>query len=828
VKSQDQIDAWRQDANEDDNEGLEIISEAPEICNQPLEQLEKQLDGAVETVKTALDYAKAAAGRADLPAKQALDLENLFVAADEASADLLAGVEQDQPAETALAALGPAIVTIAGSVLDAETVAALLDLAVDIGAAVGLAVAVDAAAAALASGACYAAYYSDATLDFAKAEALNALANDPPDPNFTVIATPVVSTLSVQPLTGTSTGLSPQVVSDLNALLSNLEQQIALLRVIPTTINRVSGAVAAGNSTWQINQAHAAQQYASQLIPLINSATTLRSTLAADLQTSGVNFAFSPNDILQTQSLLKQNGFPAAVSSSLTQLGLSPAAQSAILASVLATSPAAVGTLGSGVFPQALIDPSLLESANTTISAFATLAAVPPSTSLTQSLNITIPGDYTASGIGLRGQTTGNIKISTIPAEATVVKALLYWGMLDDGEDSTINKMVFSGTPVVGTRVGSGPDTCWGRTNSFSYRADVTPYVSGNATYALTGVASGGNILAEGASLLVIYQLPGAQTKTVMLSDGNVSISSNGVSKATTTFSGFSASAPVSATTTFMVGDGQASQFGVTPVSFTGSLGTISLPGLFSSNDGLYWDTDVENVTAAVGASSSSDSTTITLAGDCLLWSAQAFSVTTSPITSSPVTATAAVVQANANGNTVVNGRGLAVSDAPTLQQQVQMIVQSRIIQDPSISAIQLVTQLVENFPSSILSPSQAADIINTVSSSVVLPSSPATPANIVVTRGLTRSNSNLVVQVTLTNSGGTAASNVVVSNVKVGSSFATPLPQTVGTIAAGSSAQVSVTLPGSIGASGAISSLAVSGTYAGGTFTGSSRITLP
>lgn len=103
-----------------------------------------------------------------------------------------------------------------------------------------------------------------------------------------------------------------------------------------------------------------------------------------------------------------------------------------------------------------------------------------------------------------------------------------------------------------------------------------------------------------------------------------------------------------------------------------------------------------------------------------------------------------------------------------------------------------------------------------------------ATPANLVVTRVLTRSGGEVVVQLTISNTGQTAAANVVLTGVKVGSDSATPLPQALGTIAAGASTQTTVSVPDSVGASGAASSIAISGTYTGSTFSSSARITLP
>ena len=260
-------------------------------------------------------------------------------------------------------------------------------------------------------------------------------------------------------------------------------------------------------------------------------------------------------------------------------------------------------------------------------------------TGLTLSFGRTLAGDYVAAGVGLRGGTapsfgppltTGTINLSGIPEGATVLKGFLYWGMLDNSLESSLAQLSLNGTPVTGSLIGNGPDTCWGRTYSFTFRADVTPLVTGNGTYTLTGVATGGNILPEGASLVVIYESAGLPTKTVMLADGDISIPL-GTTTATTSFSGFTTATTVSATTTFMVGDGQAQQFGTTPVTFTGSLGTLSLAGLFASNDGPLWDTDTFDVSSAVGAGSSSDSVTITVSSDCLMWSAQAFSVTSGP-----------------------------------------------------------------------------------------------------------------------------------------------------------------------------------------------------
>lgn len=126
--------------------------------------------------------------------------------------------------------------------------------------------------------------------------------------------------------------------------------------------------------------------------------------------------------------------------------------------------------------------------------------------------------------------------------------------------------------------------------------------------------------------------------------------------------------------------------------------------------------------------------------------------------------------------------------------------------------------------------PSDTADYLSATGNTTITVNPPATsgPASLVVTRTLTRNGANVVVQLTIANTGGTAAANVVLSSVKVGADSATPLPQSLGTIAPGASAQATVTVPASVGASGAASSLTVSGTYTGASFNSSARITLP
>ena len=115
-----------------------------------------------------------------------------------------------------------------------------------------------------------------------------------------------------------------------------------------------------------------------------------------------------------------------------------------------------------------------------------------------------------------------------------------------------------------------------------------------------------------------------------------------------------------------------------------------------------------------------------------------------------------------------------------------------------------------------------------TATNTITVNPAAATPASLVVTKVLSRTSTNVVVQITIGNAGQTAATNVTLTSVKVGADTATPLPLAIGTIAPGASAQATVSVPASVGASGAASSLSLTGTYNAGSFTSSARLTLP
>ncbi|MBI4714845.1 MAG: hypothetical protein HY760_02720 [Nitrospirae bacterium] len=160
---------------------------------------------------------------------------------------------------------------------------------------------------------------------------------------------------------------------------------------------------------------------------------------------------------------------------------------------------------------------------------------------------------YDTGGVALRNQQYGTITIGSIPPDSKVVKAYLYWmwasmaapvgGLHDQVLFKRISPTLMPGgllmATMVGVSVGSGLDPCWLGSSNYVYRADVTALVagaglSGGGVY-LVGLKPGsagsfdrsdpwgppGAVapLAEGASLVVIYQNGTEAMGTVRLYD---------------------------------------------------------------------------------------------------------------------------------------------------------------------------------------------------------------------------------------------------------------------------------------------------------------------
>ncbi|GAA0857986.1 hypothetical protein [Aliiglaciecola litoralis] len=127
--------------------------------------------------------------------------------------------------------------------------------------------------------------------------------------------------------------------------------------------------------------------------------------------------------------------------------------------------------------------------------------------------------DYAYAGVGgLRGTGFGDIMLSGVTG--TVSQAYLYWHGPTTSTDPAFNaSIMFDGNAISGTNIGFSDDNFWGQDNSQAYRADVTALVSGDGTYALTGLSAANS---NGASLVVFYDDGDAtNNRDIVTFDGN-------------------------------------------------------------------------------------------------------------------------------------------------------------------------------------------------------------------------------------------------------------------------------------------------------------------
>lgn len=632
LKTQAQVDTWKLEAAAQQAYGEAILTGGLLACST----LGNRADP-----KAASDLAAA-----ETQAQAALVALGAYFINSSSEESAISGVESTLAQAQAAGILGTRFAVAVESGLEAYSAVGNVILAAQV------AGAVDALGNAVvevvqAVGACEAAVYAIAAPYFARSLAYTTLANDPPDSNFTVIATPVVPSLSAQPLT-TAGGLSAQVAKDSNSLLLNLEQQIALLQVIPISINRAAGAAVAGDAFWQAQQVQAAQKYASQLIPLLQSELSLETALTNDFDAGGPVLTFSSDDVHNQISQIAQVGFPTDITTDLTQLGLNSTDQAAVLQAVLSADPVEVASLGTGAFPQSFSDPSFAAATNDAINSFFELAG--PA--------VTIFSDF-GSGFASNSSTNG-------PGWCVSGNATPDCGPLVD------RWVAAPFTPAATSTLGQ-VDLALGHLSG-----------TNGAIIDLVNSASG----LPGTNVLESWTVSGLPTGCGFCSSPLVTLRSSG---GVTLTSGNQYWIMVK---------------GIAPDTLDfwwGNVESLNGPPYETNNDGASWYTLPNEPGSLTAFDVLSVPNTTTISG---------------PVT----TATAAVVEANANGDTVANLRGLAPTDAPTLQDQIQMIVQYRVIQNPTTDATQLTTQLVNSLPPSVLPPDQASAIIDAVTKNLAPP----------------------------------------------------------------------------------------------------------
>jgi hypothetical protein len=113
---------------------------------------------------------------------------------------------------------------------------------------------------------------------------------DPPDPNYTEVAKPVISIQPpVKPVSGEITSAEATAMNDLNV---NLATASGVLNAAITSSNRALGAEEAGNKRWQAKQTKMAKFYINWYKNLATEEQTLAVQLRNALMADGVPIAF--------------------------------------------------------------------------------------------------------------------------------------------------------------------------------------------------------------------------------------------------------------------------------------------------------------------------------------------------------------------------------------------------------------------------------------------------------------------------------------------------------------------------------------------------------
>jgi hypothetical protein len=131
---------------------------------------------------------------------------------------------------------------------------------------------------------------------------------------------------------------------------------------------------------------------------------------------------------------------------------------------------------------------------------------------------------------------------------------------------------------------------------------------------------------------------------------------------------------------------------------------------------------------------------------------------------------------------------------------------------------------------SALFTPSDTGDYNTATASAAITVNQPSSSGiSLVITKILSRDvNNNIVINMVFANGGTVNAQNVILTSVKIGTTVGSPLPLSLGTIPVGQLGQATITVPGSAGGTGTLAVLSISGTYTGGSFSGSFRINLP
>jgi len=245
-------------------------------------------------------------------------------------------------------------------------------------------------------------------------------------------------------------------------------------------------------------------------------------------------------------------------------------------------------------------------------------------------------GGVVADGVGLARRTpanqnpgtapkSGSLIITGIPQNGRVRAAYLVWQTIG-GPDVSV---VFEGVARTGTLMGgSAQRGCWNVNNGGAYRTYRATIpaaeVPGNGTYAISGVggtAAGiaGRPDGQGASLIVIYDVPGGAAPTnVHLRFGAMTVRPGGPAM-THSFTGLSMPSRTPPVRALLVGIGDGESFADPAMQFAGA--PVSAASAWSGTEGTYWDDARLAIPAGLmPAGTTARANSQGASGDCLTW----------------------------------------------------------------------------------------------------------------------------------------------------------------------------------------------------------------
>ena len=169
-------------------------------------------------------------------------------------------------------------------------------------------------------------------------------------------------------------------------------------------------------------------------------------------------------------------------------------------------------------------------------------------TGFSQYAKYVLRGNFTSTAASayMTGGTV-NLNLSGIPSGATVVAAYLFWTGQTNVLDEFAN-ISFAGNPITGTVVAYDCSDCWGTNYNSLYACNVTPYIRGNGSYAVSGFQSLGNAVpgVNGFTLLVVYCDPNPTTvRTVSIWTGDIDLEGCGPVDTFWVQTGFRATNPI-------------------------------------------------------------------------------------------------------------------------------------------------------------------------------------------------------------------------------------------------------------------------------------------